>query len=274
MADEVKRTADPGSDPGKDNLTAKVGAEPTKDPEGKKTPDPSAGDKDLPFDKHPKWQSARQAERALDEMKEAFGADSIDDLRELIQAGTKIKGLSVDVESLDKVIEKAKTLERYEAHWKEEEERQRREGEDPSETVRRLEAENRKLKDADRKKEEADKKGQEAKKLWESYDHEVETIIRGNESIPEGFKDVYINFFGVKNPASNVDFRDKKAIRKTVADGVKILDSFRQEVIANYIAGKGEIPKIPSGEVPGEKPTKITGLRHARQIMSEMKMKT
>jgi vacuolar-type H+-ATPase subunit I/STV1 len=271
MADEEKNkgTAVTGSEPVKD--TAAAGAEPAKDQAGK--PPQPAGDDKLPFDQHPKWKSARQAEKQLDEMKEAVGAGSVEDLRDLVEAGKKIRGVNVDLDKLDEIIAKAAKLEEYEEIWKTQQESKRREEEAPEDTVRRLEEENKKLRTQEDQKRKAQQQEAEGKKLWENYDR---TCTREVDSmdLPKTDRDAVLLFLGVNSDASNVDFRKPEEIRKVVKSMGKTWDSLKQKIIDDYIASKDKIPKVPSGAASDQGAAPIKNLKEARTRFAEMANRT
>jgi len=272
MVDEDKdqRTADPGSDPGTEHGKV-AGAEPAKKEGASDTPSPE-GEK-LPFDQHPKWKAARAAEKSLQEIMTANELESLEDLVQLVVTGKELKGKQIDVDQLDTLLKKAQTLERYELYWKEQEEQKRRSEEDPTQTIARLEKQLKDLSEGQRGKEQQAQKAQEAKKLWESYDSEVTKIFETIEDIPPEARKFYTFFMGVNNPASNVDFTDKKAIKQAAAEARKIVDDLMEYAIKQYVDGKRKIPTVPgSAGTPSVSP-KIKNLREARKIMLEQASK-
>ena len=271
MAEEEKNkgTAQPGSEPGKEP-TAKPGAEPGKD-EGK-TPQPSADEK-LPFDQHPKWKSARQAEKKLQELQEAFGAESSEDLRDLIEAGNKVKGINVDLDRLDEIIGKAAKLEEYEEIWKTQKEQKQREGETEEETIGRLEKENKDLKSQEANKRKAQEAEAEGKKLWDNYDRLCKRDLDGMD-VPEKERSAILLLLGVDSAASKVDFRNPEEIRKTVKNMRRTFEDLKQTIIADYIASKDKTPRVPSGGGSDIGPNPIKNLKEARTRLAEMLGKT
>jgi len=262
--DKTKGTAQSGSDPEKD--TAKEGAGPSKE-EGK-TQQPSADEK-LPFDQHPKWKAARQAEKKLQDLQEAFGAESPEDLRDLIEAGHKIKGKTVDLDTLDEIIEKAAKLDEYEEYWKEQAEHKRRDEETPEQTIQRLEKENKDLKSQEAAKKKAAEQEAEGKRLWDDYDRTCKRDVDGMDDLPDKERKAVLLLLGVDSAASKVDFRSKEEIRKTVKAMRKTWDDLKQTIIDDYIASKDKNPKVPSGAATDQGPAPIKNLREARARLGE-----
>ena len=273
MADEDKTqgTAKPGSEPGKDGKESGAGPDKQGTEAKQAAGSSAAGEEKLPFDQHPKWKAARAAEKALQDLMEANSLDSVDELVELVESGKTTKGKlgQVSESKLEELMTKAATLEKYEAYWRDQEEKNRRQTEDPEQTIKRLEAEKRALMAKKDEEKERAKLAEETKKIWDSFDREVETLVDAVEDVPKALKPFYVQFFGVKNPASTVDFKDKRAIRKMVADGLKVIDAYNQEVIRNYVGGKKQIPNVPSTEGASTEKPKVKGLRDAARIMRE-----
>lgn len=231
--------------------------------------DSSTTDEKLPFDQHPKWKSARLAEKKLNEILEANDLTDIEDLVELVESGKKVKGKLTDVNALDNIIEKAMTLEKYEQYWAEQEERKRRTEEDPEDTIKRLERE---LKDKEKvleKTEKEKKEIQEAKNAIRFYESEVSDMIKEVENISKDQRPFVLEFMGVNNPANEIDITDKRAIKRLVSDGIKKLETYDQQVIKNYLAGKTAVPKMGSATTGGEPEKPRVMLKDARKALRE-----
>lgn len=267
--EEVKdqKTAISGSEPGKDGKVP--GAEPGKKEGEVVAGQPSAGDDALPFDKHPKWQAARKAEKALQELMTANEIESIEDLVTLVVTGKEVKGKQVNIDQLDTLIKKASKLDQYEAYWQQQEEEKRRAAEDPAETIARLEKKLKDLTEGEKNKELQTQKANEAKQLWAAYDSEVSKIFQTMEDLPPEVQKACTLFMGVDNPASNVNFTDKKAIKAAAQEARKAVEGIMDFAIKQYIAGKREIPKVPGAASAAAQTPVIKNLRDARRIMAE-----
>jgi hypothetical protein len=234
---------------------------------------------DVPWNKDPRFQKFLEEKKGLTAASEklqsilkANNLDDADDLMELVQSGKAVKG-KLDVNQLDGLIEKATKLDKYEAYWKDQEEKKRRETEEPDQTIARLEKAL-KIKDqTDRQKEEQRQQSERAKEAIGSYEREVSNLIKEME-IPKDQQGFTLEFFGVGNPANDIDITDRKAIKKLITEGLKKKESYDQAVIKNYLAGKGEIPKLASsaGAATEEKKPKIM-LKDARRIFLETMQK-
>ena len=132
---------------------------------------------------------------------------------ELAESGKKVKGKDIDLDRLDEIAAKAKKLEKYEAYWKEQEERKLRSTEIPEETIARLEDQLRKKEALERRKEEEYRQKESAKSALRNYDREVQSLIKEME-IPKEQQAFVVEFFGVGNPFNDIDITDRRAIKK------------------------------------------------------------
>lgn len=274
MPDE-KNTAQAGAGPADDQ--GQKSAPPT-DKQGAISDPPTDKDllgqdgKPLPFDQHPKWKAAREAEKTLNKLLEANGLDDVDDLMELVESGKAVKGKLPDPDQLDDLIAKADKLERYEAYWREQEERQQREYEAPNETIARLEQQLKAQREQDGRKEATRQEQARAAQAISAFEKEVATAVDAIEDIPKEQRSFFKMFLGVDNPAVEIDITDRKAIKKMVQDGIKMKAAYDQAVIDAYIKGKDSIPRSGGGgsgdaTIDNNKP-KIM-LKDARQAMKE-----
>ena len=270
MVEEPQKTAEVGSEPTKD--TAKGGAVPSE--EGK-TGTPSTGEeKPPPFDKDPRWKSARQAEAQLQSLLKANDLDTVDELVEIVDAGNALRGRQISSEDLDGLVERAETLKKYEAYWKDQEERKKREEEDPHDTLKRLDEEKKELLRREREREDKQKQVEKSRQYAEAYDSEVTKLVSTFEDVPESEKPFVEEFFGVNNPASSLDITDRKAIRSMVTEGRKRFEELRQTIIKNYVAGKSGVVHVPSSTgQSAETVTKIKNLREARKAFLDQSSK-
>lgn len=265
---ENKGTAKEASDASK----GQPSDSPTDDKGQKASDSPTDGEgldengKPLPFGEHPKWKSARQAEKRLHELMEANDLDSIEDLVDLIESGKKVIGKITDLENIDELIEKAQKLDQWTEYYAQQAEIEKEKGEKPEETIARLKAELVK-KDQREARENA---ARESESLLKNYSKTVEaTVDEVLKDLPESQKGFITEFFGVGNPFAVIDIADKRAVKKMVIDGKKKLEAFKTQIIKNYIAGKEEIPTVTTtGESTTTSAPKIT-MRTAREILRQ-----
>jgi len=218
---------------GAEPVTEVAGAEPVVDPE--KTG--SEPDK-VPWDKDPRWQEWRGAEQKLQTIMKNNEVESIEALEELIKDGVDIKGRVKDVDNIEALMEKAETLDKYEAHWAEQEEARKHEDESDSEKASRLERELKAEKGKVSAKEKEFTDRENAKKAVTTYEREVNLLLRENESIGKEEVGFVREFFGVGNPLNDLDITDTKAIKTMVTDGIKKKEAYDQAIIKKYIDGK------------------------------------
>jgi hypothetical protein len=247
------KTAIPGAEPG----AGQKPASPADNKEGAKPDSPPVTDVDLgddgkplPFNEHPKWKSARQAEKRLQDILKANDLDGVEDLLELVDSGKAVKGKLADTSMIDELIAKAGKLDQYEAYWREQEEQRRRQGENPEDTIKRLEAEN-KAKDKAMKDRDSEKKDrEEAQKAIDGFDRDIKAIIK-EAALPPAQAEFALLYLGVNNPFNEIDITDKKAVRKHGADGLKkvmgFIEAIKSAAIQDYIDGKAKLPKTGGG---------------------------
>ena len=267
MADEDKGTAGVASDAtqdggkGPDSSTGTPGAKSSETP----TDEVELGDdgKPLPFDKNPKWKSARQAEKTLQRLMQANEVDSPEELEELAKTGKLVSG-KVDPTYLDEIIAKAETLTKYEAHWAQQAELKRRQDEEPDQTAARLDKEN-----ADLKRQLAERDSAEgSKKVLKDFESVVTTGIKSLlPDAPKEQSEFLAEFMGVGNPAVEVDITNKAAVAKVVKEGVRKFEKFKQQIISDYLEGKEKVPVVPRTGGGAQSGTGgIKNLRDARKI--------
>ena len=268
MADEntAKTGAEPENKVVNTGLTAALaGAEPAKDAKPESSPE---GDKPAPFDKDPRWKSARLAEKKLQELLKANELDDPDDLVDLVRYGKGVKGKLRDINDLDDIIRDAEEIRSYRPVWAEQEERKRRSEEDPEQRASRLEKELKSLKNEKNQRELTKREREEAEKAIQQYNREVKDIIEEME-IPKEQSPFVMKLCGVDNPFNEVDLNDRKAIKRVVAQLNKEREAYDQAVIKRYLDGKSGIPKVGAAEsTTSAQPEKIT-MKNAKSIFAE-----
>lgn len=270
MADE--KTAIPGSEPGKEGQKPDSPTGDNKDVKNLEANADSspevvldAAGKPLPWNEQPKWKAARQAEKTLQTLLKANDLENVDDLIELLESGKVVKGKLSDLNQLDELTAKAAKLDQYEEYWKQQEEHQRRDGETPEETIKRLDRELKAKNNAEARKKAEQAEQVEAKKALENFDREVKTLADGLD-IPKEHQGLFLELCGVGNQANDIDITDRRAIKRMVADSHKKYEALKQVIIADYLKGKEAIPKVGagSGAAPAENKPKIM-LKDARK---------
>jgi hypothetical protein len=224
--------------------------------------------KPLPWDKQPKWKAARQAEKKLEALLKANGIEDPDELEDLVARGKVVKGKLRDLNDLDKIIEDAEEIRRYRPVWADQEERKRRETEDPEHTIARLEHALKTKSVKEQQKEMERLQAENARKAIEGYDNEVKSLIREME-MPKDQQGFILEFMGVGNPANDIDITDRKAIKRLVSEAQKKKEAYDQAVIKAYLAKKDDIPKVGSSSAGVDiEPPKIT-MKNAKSVFRD-----
>jgi DNA repair exonuclease SbcCD ATPase subunit len=248
----------------------KTDAKPDSSPEKDVKPESST---DQPWHKDPRFKNELGLLKAAKSLMEKNGLESVEDLVELAESGKKVKGKQVDLDRLEEIQSKAEKLDKYEAYWKDQEERKKRETEYPEQTIARLEEQLKKKEAADKYKEDSRRQQEAAKQALKSYDNEVQDLIKEME-LPKEQHSFIQEFFGVGNPFNEIDITDRKAIRKLVSDGIKKKQAYDQAVIQAYIKSKESVPKVSTTNptAPSANAPKIM-LKDARKALHDAMMK-
>lgn len=231
---------------------------------------------EVPWHKDPRFKNDLKLLKVAKNLVEINNLEDIDDLKDLVESGRKVYGKKIDLDNLDKIVEKAETLDRYQKHWAQQEELNKRNAETPEETIVRLQ---RKVEEVSGEKEKRDlveNEAREAKKAVTFYDSEVQELINGIENLSAPEKDYLTWSIGVDNDCNKIDITDKKQVKRVVTDGVKkynnLVRTVKDEAIKEYLAGKTSIPKVPStdGTVATTKVEPPKGLGNMRKSFHEL----
>ena len=258
-----ERTAIPGSEPGTEERH-----EPGAGPDGgqggeSRTP----VDEALPFDKHPKWIAARQAEKTLQDIMEANEVDSPEELNALIESGTAILGKGVEPEQIDELLAKAKERDDWVRYHEQQAELRRTEEETPEQTTDRLRKENARLKAG----QESARQAESSDRLLKSYDKTVLSAVEealGRE-VSADVKAFYAEFMGVNNQFASIDIGDKRQVQKMTKDNLKKLEAFKQLVIKEHAEGKSKIPPVGPASTATTTGSPKMDMRTARRALIE-----
>ena len=260
-----------------ENNSEKAGSQPENTEEVKDVKQESSPEKDVkpessteqPWHKDPRFKQELGLLKVAKSLMEKNGLESVDDLVELAESGKKVKGKEADLDMLDEIKSKAAKLDKYEAYWREQEEKKLRDTEYPDQTIARLEKQLKAKEAADKHKEESQRQQEAAKQALKNYDREVQSLVREME-LPKEQQAFAIEFMGVNNPFNEIDITDRKAISRMVADQTKKFEALKQSIIKEYIGGKENVPKTgstASAAPMGDKP-KIM-LKDARKALHE-----
>lgn len=201
------------------------------------------------------YKQASEAATKLDNLLKANDLEDVDELVALLESGKKVHGKAVDLDKLDEIIKKATTLDQYEKYWEDE----RKKGETLEQRLARLEKENKALHSKTETEEKAKREGDESRKAIDFYENEIKTSIGSMEGLSDSERAFLSWSLGVGNECNDISITDKRQIKRVVNSGTKkyteLVKSVKEEGIKEYLAGKREIPIVPSG---GESPAAST----------------
>ena len=269
MGDEViKEPQVPGSEPGAGQVPASppgAGAVAGESP----TPDLT---KPPPFDSDPRWKSARSTEKAVNDLLEKTGMESLDQLDEFLTSSQEIREKLVEQE-VDEVLADSQELRKVHAFWAEQEEKNKRISEQPEETISRLEREKVEERNKRLSIEESDQAIKQAEKAIKDYTSTVDGIIDSEaKDLGPAVRTFLGKYLGINNAFNDVDITDKVAVRKMAKDGVKdFRDGLVQAVLKDYKAGKLKLIDVSPAEhiAPDIREKGPGNLKEARGLFME-----
>jgi hypothetical protein len=240
-----------------------------------------SSDSEVPWHKDPRFKDDLESLKLGKSIKgliEANGLEDVDELKDLISSGSKIKGKQVDLDKIDEILEKANTLDKYKRYWEQQEELRRRGAETPEETIARL---NQRLQEREEHELLKQKKELEAKQAQDSiekYDKVVYSQLDSFEDLTPEVKKILAWSLGIGNECNEIDINDRKEVKRVVNDGVKkyndLVKTIKEQGIKEYLSGKASIPSVPtnSGTVATSKVEPPKGFRAMREAAKEMIM--
>jgi len=161
----------------------KVSASSPDDTDDKKGAETSGGE-ELPWHKDKRFKADLGLLKSAKAIMEANDVEDFSDLIEMIEAGKRIKGKKIDLNNIDKMAEDSERLAKYEAYWAQQKEMQRRQEEEPDDTIKRLEAQLNALKSKDEAKAAAEQQAIAARRAVEFYERTVSEILEDKEDNP------------------------------------------------------------------------------------------
>jgi len=269
MADKATSVVDVTATPvDESNLDGKSGGNPPDSPPGTEANDTGGSsalknkEDNLPFDKHPKWQAARAAEKQLNEMMERNGFEDVEALMSALDKGMKLEEALSD-RDIETLLERDELLSTYEKHWAEEERRKLRETETPEDTIARLEREKQEVQEKYESDRTQRQQAEDAERTVRDFNSNMEKFISKSD-IPDEYQSFAKLILGIDNPILDIDISDKGAVNSTASNLIETLRSFEESVIARYKAGnKTPPPATPPAEsgdqaapAEGKKPLK------------------
>jgi hypothetical protein len=200
----------------------------------------------LPFDQHPKWKSARQAEKTMQEIMERNGFEDYDELNDALSSGKSLIELLGNRDA-KQLLEESQELQRIKSYWEEQKNKELEENESPEQTNQRLKGENERLRKEFQRAQSDQKAIQESEKTIRNYENTVVDLIDKTDMV-ETEKIILGNLLGIDNPIDEIDIEDVRAVKKGTQAAINMFQEFveniRQEAIDNYVKGQGKGPTI------------------------------
>jgi hypothetical protein len=226
--------------------------------------------KPTPYDKDPKWKKARSAEKQLNTLLGKVGANSVEDLADMIDRSASVLDKLEGVD-FDEMLESARELERTKAYMAEEKLKKQEADETFEETIARLKKEKQDLKRGFQSKAEQEREMKDAQKVLKNFTSTVESSIAASEDLPEEYHDFAKLLMGVGNPANEIDISDKRAVKRMAGDLTKVVNEFAQRVIQRYRSGKQDAPPMSSNnETPSSARKPIKSIRDATREVKRL----
>jgi rubrerythrin len=244
------------------------GAEP--EPEAN-TDGSSASDESLPFDKNPRWQSARQTEKKVTEIMDQHGYDNLDEMMEdLVSSRTLAK--EVGDRDIKKLLSAQEELEKIHAYWAEQELKKKREDELPDETISRLEKQLKEFSTSKQQEEKHRKEQEEADRFWARYDNDITSFIESKDNVTGAEKTFFDAILRKDSFINNVNVQDRAEVKKMTKQVSKLVEDFKSAIIEDYRNGKIETPKMTSTQEPvtSLKETKPKNIKESGNVAVEI----
>jgi len=273
MTEENKSEVKAGSQPDDKPKDEKVDSSPTQDGKEK------SSDSEQPWHKDPRFKDDLKLLKSAKSLMEANGLEDVDDLKDLVESGKKIKGKPIDVDRIDEILENSNELAKMKKFWAQQDELRKRGIETPEQTIARLTAEREHIRESVVQKEQREREVYEAKQSIQNYEHEVKSQLSSVEDLPPDVREVIAWSLGVGNECNEIQLNDRKAIRKLVNDGVKkynnMVKTIEERAIKEYLAGKKSIPDVQptAGAVATSKTEPPKGLKGMRNALAEYMLK-
>jgi hypothetical protein len=274
MSEEKKNEEVVGSLP-TDKKDEKVESSTTEDVKEK------SSDSEVPWHKDPRFKDeldSLKLGKSVKELIKANGLEDVDELKDLINSGAKVKGKQVDLDRIDEILEKANTLDKYQNYWKQQEELRKRGAETPEETIARLNQKLQEKEEFENRKVQQEREAKLAKESIERYEREVSSQLESFDDLTPEVREFLGWSLGIGNECNEIDIKERKEIKRVVNSGVEkcnnLVKTIKEQGIKEYLAGKASIPSVPSttGTVATSKVDPPKGFRAMREAAKEMIM--
>lgn len=215
--------------------------------EAENTSGSSADEEELPFDQHPKWQSARAVEKKVEEiLKNGNYADTEAVFKALANSEDLRK--QVGDRDMAKLVEGAENWDKYQT-WEREQKVERifkeRDEEDAEDKAVRYEQELRNLLSDKEQEDKLQLKKQQNMQLETNYNSNINNIIDSSENTSEIGKDLLRKVF-THGGLLTYGMDDEEAYKNSVMQVAKLLDEVGTDYVNRYRQGKLDVPTMTS----------------------------
>jgi len=263
-----------------DEKTEKTGAEPVKKEDVKadsSTVDVKKADSseaEVPWHKDTRFKNDLSLLKTAKSLMEANGLEDVDELKELIESGNKVRGKKIDLDKIDEIAKKAATLDEYQKYWDQQKELSKRNEELPEQTIARLERQNQEINHRVTAREQAENEAKQAKESVAFYEGEVKNSLDLMDDLKPIEKEFVSWAVGVGNECNEITITDRRQIKKVLNSGIKkyqkLVEAIKEEAIKEYRAGKASVPAVPSSDAAAAtKPDAPKGLKGLRSAFME-----
>ena len=215
--------------------------------EASTTPSSSVGEGEkLPFDKDPKWLSARADQKKLQETMSDNGYSSEEQEQFFIDLATN-RALQKEVGNRDikSIIDGSENWTKYQEWEREQKVFKERDEELPEDRASRLEQELRNLMSNQDAQDKSQLEEQQNKQLKSKYNNRVENFIDNRENISDVGKQLLREIF-TEGGLLSYGLDDKNASNKAMLQVAKMFDELGTDYVNRYREGKLDIPTMTS----------------------------
>lgn len=200
-----------------------------------------------PAQDSPEFKKAQESAAQLEKLLKDNDCEDVQELLELISTGKQVRGLGVRyVDDIKAMQAKARKLDRWEAHYREQEEKARRKNESPEETIARLERERQKERERLAKLEQSLEEGDQAKQVLENFNKTIGSFVDSQEDIADDLKGFVKKYMGLGHEFAELDITNKKEVNRMAQKLLKEFKDIEAKIIKNYLKTKETSSKVPT----------------------------
>jgi hypothetical protein len=246
MANDDLTRQDAGAEPVEDLDDSAIDSSQLSDQGADLHTDSPDGDK-LPFDQHPKWKSARQTEKRVQEILADNEYGSLEDLLEDLRSSKSLRE-QVGNKDINDLLKAEQFKREYETWRAEQEIFKERPDELPEERAARLEQELRNERKSKQSEEAERTEAQKVERGWEKYNLSVDKYV--DDQSLDADKNFVKFILDRDSDLNNVDVLDPRTTSSALKNFSKALEDYKVAIIKEYRDGKLKTPKITPVQEP------------------------